>query len=135
MRDAYNNIRPKLSLPPAARTATATGTVVDRADGGLMYQDAMVTIVTGAITDGTHTVDIKESDDNSTWSSVASSDLQGAEPALTSSSGGSSTIDIGYKGTKRYLRVDVAVATATTGGVYAAVVTLANPRVAPVVHS
>lgn len=134
MKDAYNNIRPKVSLPPAARTATGNGTAVDRSDNGLMYQDAMITVVTGAMTDGTHTIDIKESDDNATFTSVAASDLQGSKPALTSTSGGN-TFDVGYKGTKRYLRVDVTVATATTGGLYAAVVTLATPRTAPVVHS
>ncbi|MEV7871503.1 hypothetical protein AB0P17_36635 [Streptomyces sp. NPDC088124] len=134
MRDAYSNIRPRLGLPVAARTATTNGTSVDRNDNGLMYQDALITVVTGTITDGTHTVDIKESDDNSTWTSVAASDLQGTKPVLTSSAGGSSTLDIGYKGTRRYLRVDVTVATATTGGVYGALVILANGRVMPVVR-
>lgn len=134
MRDAYNNIRPKVSLTPAARTATGNGTAVDRNDNSLGYQDAMITVVTGVMTDGTHTIDIKESDDNSTFTSVAASDLQGSKPALTSASG-SSTFDVGYKGSKRYVRVDVTVATATTGGVYGAVVTLANPRVVPVVHT
>lgn len=134
MKDAYNNIRPKVSLVPAARTATGNGTAVDRNDNSLGFQDAMITVVTGVITDGTHTIDIKESDDNTTFTPVAASDLQGSKPALTSTSG-SATFDIGYKGLKRYLRVDVTVGSATTGGVYAAVVTLANPRVAPVVHS
>ncbi|MFE2941035.1 hypothetical protein ACFXKG_18520 [Streptomyces sp. NPDC059255] len=135
MRDAYNNIRPRIGLPFSARTATATGTSVDRAENGLAYQDALITVATGTITDGTHTIDIKESDDNSTWTSVAASDLQGAKPVLTSSAGGASTLDVGYKGMKRYVRVDVTVASATTGGVYGAVVILANPRTAPVVHS
>lgn len=134
MRDAYNNVRTKTSLGPAARTATGNGTAVDRNDNSLMYQDAMISVIAGTVTDGTHTIDIKESDDNSTFTSVATTDLQGTKPALTSASSNTVT-DIGYKGTKRYLRVDVTVASATTGGVYAATVLLANPRVTPTVHS
>lgn len=133
MRDAYNNVTVRESLAIAARTATANGTAVDRSVNSLMYQDAAVVVHTGTVTDGTHTIDVKESDDNSTFTSVAAADLQGTEPAIGAVDDNKLYV-VGYKGTKRYLRVDVTVSGATAGGTYAASVLLANPRVAPVVH-
>lgn len=127
IRDLYNNIGIAQSLPPAARTANANGTGVDLQG----FDGAVVEIATGAITDGTHTFEVKESDDNSTFTAVADADLQGTEPAL-------GAIDdnvikkIGYMGSKRYIRVDVTVAGATSGGVYSANVIRGHARSNPV---
>ncbi|MFC5217328.1 hypothetical protein [Streptomyces coerulescens] len=134
MRDAYSNLLVKNTLTPAARTATVNGTTVDRAEDSSHFQDALVVIPVGTVTDGTHTFAVQESDDNSSWAAVADADLQGTEPAVTSSTD-ETVYEIGYKGKKRYLRVAVTVASATTGGVYGAHIVLANPRVAPVVRN
>ncbi len=134
MKDAYNNLLVKNSFTPAARTASANGTTVDRAEDSSMFQDALVVIAVGTVTDGTHTFEVQDSDDNSSWAAVADAYLQGSEPAVTSSTD-ETVYEIGYKGLKRYVRVAVTVATATTGGVYGATVVLANPRVAPVVRN
>jgi hypothetical protein len=134
VKDAYNNLLVKNTLTPAARTATANGTTVDRAEDSSMFQDALVVIAVGTVTDGTHTFEVQDSDDNSSWAAVADTYLQGTEPAVTSSTD-ETVYEIGYKGLKRYLRVAVTVATATTGGVYGATVVLADPRVAPVVRN
>ncbi|MFF1297927.1 MULTISPECIES: hypothetical protein [unclassified Streptomyces] len=133
MRDAYSNVTVRACLPIAARTASANGTGVDRYAGGAAFQDAMVIVHTGAITDGTHAVDVQESDDNSAWNSVAASELQGTEPSIGSTDDDKLYV-IGYKGIKRYLRVAVTASGTTSGGVYGATVALANPRTAPVVH-
>jgi hypothetical protein len=132
--EIYSTTRAKTSLVPAARTASANGTGVDRNDNGLGYQDALVVVHTGTITDGTHTIELQESDDNSSFSAVADANLVGTEPAIVAADD-NKTYEIGYRGTKRYLRVIVTAAGTTTGGVYGAVILLANPRVAPVVHS
>lgn len=134
MRDAYNNLLVKNTLTPAARTASANGTTVDRAEDSSMFQDALVVITVGTVTDGTHTFEVQHSDDNSSWAAVADADLQGAEPAVTSSTD-ETVYEIGYKGVKRYLRAATTVASATTGGLYGAQVVLSNPRVAPVVRN
>lgn len=134
MKDAYNNLLVKNTFTPAARTASANGTTVDRAEDSSMFQDALVVIAVGTVTDGTHTFEVQDSDDNSSWAAVADTYLQGAEPAVTSSTD-ETVYEIGYKGLKRYVRVAVTVATATTGGVYGATVVLADPRVAPVVRN
>ncbi|WP_320784193.1 hypothetical protein [Streptomyces sp. CRN 30] len=134
MRDAYANVTVRASLAIATRAASANGSSVDRYGGGAMFQDAAVVVHTGTITDGSHAVDVQESDDNSTWTSVAASELQGSEPSIVAADD-DKTFVIGYKGSKRYLRVAVTASGATTGGVYGALVVLASPRNAPVVHA
>lgn len=130
----YENLLVKRSLAPAARTASANGTAVDRAASGAAFQDALVVIDAGVVTDGTHTFTVQESADNSTWAAAADADLQGTEPAVTSAND-DTIYHIGYLGAARYLRVAVTVAGASTGGVYSADIVLANPRRAAVSHS
>jgi hypothetical protein len=127
----YDNVLVQRTLAPAARTATANGTTVDRAADGARYQDALVVIDAGVVTDGTHTFAVEESADGSDWAAAADADLQGAEPAVTSSND-DTVYQIGYTGAARYLRVAVTVAGATTGGIYSATVVLSNARRGPV---
>jgi len=102
------------AIAPAAKTSTSNGSSVDLAG----YQSALVVLVVGTITDGTHTPKLQECDDNSSWADVAAGDLEGSFVALTSST----NQYIGYKGHRRYVRVVVTVSGATTGGVYGAAV-------------
>lgn len=127
----YDNVLVQRTLAPAARTATANGTTVDRAADGARYQDALVVIDAGVVTDGTHTFAVQESADGSSWSAVADADLQGTEPAVTSAND-DTVYEIGYLGGARYLRVAVTVAGATTGGLYSAAVVLSGARRGPV---
>jgi hypothetical protein len=130
----YNNLLVKQSLVPAARTASADGTAVDRAEDSSMFQDALVVVACGTITDGTHTIEVQDSPDNSDWTAVADEFLQGTEPAIAAAND-DATFEIGYLGDQRYLRVIVTAAGTTTGGVYGAAVILSNPRRAPVVRN
>jgi len=125
--DLYNNLSVAQSLAPAARTADENGAGVDLQG----FHGAMVVVHTGAITDGTHTIEVQESDDDSTYTAVADADLQGSEPAIGAADD-NKIYEIGYMGTKRYIRAVVTVAGATTGGVYDAVVVRGAPRKAPV---
>lgn len=122
--DLYNNLSVVTTLAPAARTASGNGSTVDLQG----YEGAMIQAVVGTITDGTHSLTVQESDDGSTWSDVAASDLQGSFANLASDT----NQKVGYLGTKRYIRVNATVSGATTGGVYAVVVVRSNPRKAPV---
>lgn len=112
------------SLVPAARTATANGTGIDLAN----FASATLVFSVGTITDGTHTPTMQESDDNSTYTTVAAADLIGTFAALAS------TVNqrVGYRGIKRYIRGVSTVSGATTGGVYAAIVIRADARKQPV---
>lgn len=125
-RSVYTNTTVRASLVPVARTATANGTGVDRRVANNMHRSAMVVISTGAITDGTHTIEVQDSDDNATFAAVADQFLQGSEPAIGSTDD-NTLFFVGYIGPRRYLRVVSTVAGATGGGIYAAVVVLGEP--------
>lgn len=123
MKDLKNNLTVAQSLAPAARTATENGTGADLAG----YEGVVVVFDVGTITDGTHTPSVQESNDNTTFTDVAVSDLIGTLSNLASNT----VQTIGYVGTKRYIRAVSTVAGATTGGVYSATVVRGLPRRAP----
>lgn len=123
MRDLKSRMGAAASVAPAARTATVNGTGVDLAN----TDAALVIIQAGTITDGTHTPKLQESADNAAWNDVAATDQIGALAAITANS----VQRASYIGTKRYLRVVVTVAGATTGGLYSAVVLTGGVRVLP----
>ncbi|WND33956.1 hypothetical protein RI578_06465 [Streptomyces sp. BB1-1-1] len=128
----YNVALAKATLAPAAaRTATATGTAVDRMTDEGGFRSALVVVNVGTVTDGTHTVVVQDSDDGSSWAAVADEFLQGAEPAITSAND-ERVFEVGYVGHRRYLRAVVNVTGApVTGGLYDAVILLGWPRRMP----
>ncbi|RUW40428.1 MAG: hypothetical protein E5V37_04775 [Mesorhizobium sp.] len=129
MRDLYSDIAFNVSLAPAARTASANGTGVDMGSAG----GATMVVVAGAWTDGTHTFDLQESDDNSTFTSVPAALLIGSKPVISSAPGGGTSYKTGYLGIKRYLRAAVTVAGATTGAVYDALIVRGLPGTKPII--
>lgn len=136
--DPYSNQLTARTLSPALRTNGAVnGSTVDRAgvapNAGKMFQAAVALIVSGTITDGTHTVSIEDSDDGTAWATVAAALLQGTPPAIAAVDD-DKVWEIGYLGLKRYLRVVVTAAGTTTGGIVGAYVILSDPRISPVVH-
>ena len=136
--DPYSNTVTMRSLSPAARTnGTVNGVTVDRAGEGnnlgKMFRGTTVLVGTGTITDGTHTIEVQDSDDGATWAPVADAFLQGTEPAIVAADD-DKVFELGYTGLKRYVRVSVTTAGATTGGIFGAYVALSDPRVAPVAH-
>ncbi|MDX2681102.1 hypothetical protein [Streptomyces soliscabiei] len=134
-RTVYNHVRAKATLAIVARTATANGTAVDRKLSGASgtnewHQSATLLVHTGAITDGTHAITLEVSDDNSSWAAADASDLQGSLPSIGSSDD-DKVYEVGYTGTKRYLRAVTTVSGTTTGGVYGATILLGFPNVVP----
>ena len=128
-RDLVNNLGPAPSVAPAVHTnGTVNGAEVDLRG----FDSAMIAIIAGTITDGTHTFEVQESDTSgSGFAAVAAADLDGTEPALTSAD--SDTISkVGYRGSKRYIRVVNVTTSATTGGLLAAIVERGHPSQAPV---
>ncbi|MFI6296714.1 hypothetical protein ACIBEJ_34350 [Nonomuraea sp. NPDC050790] len=135
MKDLYNNVLLKQSLLPATRTnGTVNGTAVDRKEDGNDYQAVLVLVTAGTITDGTHTIEVQDGDDGTNFTAVADAFLQGAEPAIVAADD-NKDYAIGYTGLKRYVRVSVTTAGATSGGTFGAVVLLGSPAVAPVVRN
>lgn len=133
MRDLYSSVLPvNCGIDPqAARTATVTGSTVDRYQAGKMFQAAMAVVQTGTITDGSHVFTIEESDDGSSWATAPAASIQGSAPTLTNSGFNNKTLCFAYIGLKRYIRVKSTVSGTTTGGFYAATVVLGDPRVLP----
>lgn len=126
MRDLHSLITPVESIAPAAHTASANGSSVDRAQTSNAFQSVAVVAYAGTITDGDHAITVEESDDDSTWTEVAAADLQGDLPTFSDSEAGEHTI--GYFGRKRFVRAVTTVSGATSGGVYGALVVLGHAR-------
>lgn len=108
MRDLVNNIGVVTSVAAAVLTATTNGTGIDT----LGCNSLAVVISTGAIVGSAVFVPkLQESDDNATWTDVAAADLQGAFPAQLAAT---STVKLGYKGNKRYVRPVLTLSSGTS---------------------
>ena len=124
MQDIRNTLDYVQSLPPAARTATANGTGVDTVN----YGSVCAVFEMGALTDGTHTPSLQESDDNTNFTTVPAGSLIGSLSNMVANS----VQKVGYVGTKRYLRPVLTIAGATTGAVSSAILVGGDCRKAPV---
>ncbi len=122
-----------LGLAPAAVTASANGAGVDRQAGGDNFQSALVEVSVGAWTDGSHTISLEESDDDSVYTAVAAGDLSGTLPVISDASTDDSVIAaVDYIGVKQFVRPVTTVAAATTGAVYGVNVVLGDRASVPV---
>lgn len=121
-RQLSSRINAVATLAPATRNTAATGATVDLKG----FNAAAIEAVSGVITDGVHALTVQESDDGAAWADVAVADLQGAFVNLAANA----VQEVGYSGSKRFIRVNVA-ASGTTGGAYTVVVVLGRPRVMP----
>ena len=109
MRDIMDRVHLQPAFPPKAAVTDNTAQVSTAADlKG--YGSAMLAFITGTLSDAdaTFAVTMEESDDNSSWSSVAAADLTGT----TTLAGFQFDDDnecrkIGYIGLKRYVRATV----------------------------
>lgn len=124
MIDLKNNADFVQSLAPAARTSAGNGTGVDTAN----YNGVVAVFECGALTDGTHTPVMQESDDNSAWSDVAAGSLIGTLAVMTANT----VQKVGYLGIKRYVRCKYTVTGATTGAVTSGLIVGSTVRKAPV---
>jgi len=112
--------------PAAAATATTTGTTVDLAN----YRAAMVVLHIGVVTDGTFVPTLEESDNDSDWSTVAAGNLSGSFASVTAAA--DETIqEVGYLGTKRYLRLVMTETVASAGALFSATVVRGRPLTKP----
>jgi hypothetical protein len=112
--DLKNNIGVARSLGAASQadpSVPINGTGVDLSG----YDGALVLIEAGVISgaSGTLTFEVQESDDNSSYTAVASGDLDGTEPVIAAANDDQIHL-IGYKGIKRYIRVSITAKSGTT---------------------
>lgn len=130
--DIHNNIKYLCAVQPhdPAATGVKTGIVIDR----LGYDSVEFIHTVGAIAAAgfAATPIILEGAVSGTLTSVADGDLIGTEAGAALSGGtcDNKTGKIGYRGTKRYLRMDLNIAGAATG-FHAAICALGGANKAP----
>lgn len=123
--DLYDNVKALAALGPTGPrvNGTVNGSTVDRKVGRVFFRSVMFVVMTGAITDGTHTVNVQESGNGSVWTDVAAKDLRGGEPAVALTDD-NVLYETAYTGNARYVRLQLVTAGATTGGLVDAVALL-----------
>jgi len=137
--ELHSNMQQRRVIGPVAigANATVTGKIIDRKGyGGVEFVAGYGAIVT---TGTVVTLVAFEGDVTGTMTSVADADLIGTE-ALASRLGGATTSGtgsnvakrLGYKGSKRYVRVDAVKTGTTSVGCVDVKAILFNPQVAPV---
>jgi hypothetical protein len=143
MKNLHENIKQVLAVAPVTLGATGviTGRVIDRKGyGGVEFL-----IELGAVTTtGSNLLPtLYEGDATGALASVADTDLLGTEAlagTLASATARVSGVNklvtkrLGYKGNKRYLRLDLNGTGTTTAGIVAASAILHTPDGAPVVN-
>lgn len=136
MRDSmYDDTAVRVSLLPAVRAANGAvnGTVVDTAGTKNYFRSAMVVVLAGTVTDGTHAVTVQDSDDGTGgWSNVATT--QGSLPAITTVND-EAVYRMGVDVARRFLRAVITTSGAPgtpVGGVIGAVILLSQGSGRPV---
>lgn len=132
--DLKNDLAPVTSLPAAAYSDPSlpvNGTGVDLAN----YDAAVILVDAGTLggsSTPTITLQIQESDDNSTFTAVAAADLAGGLLPAIVAANDETLYERGYTGLKRYIRVSVTAKGGTSPALPAsAVVVRGKPRVKP----
>lgn len=132
-QDLHNNIKVSRAISPQSptTTGTVTGQIIDRAN----YPDLEFVIAAGAQTTNGITVVpiVKHGSVTGTLTSASDSDLFNTEASanLSGDAGADGVTKIGYKGSNRYVQLNLAVGTASTG-IYSAVAIQSGARKAPV---
>lgn len=126
MEDMYNNLEVVQQIAPGTITSDTTS---DNAVDLQGFNGALFVIEVGTVTDGTYDIEIQESDDDSSYSAVDDSDLQGDEATGIDGSG---IYKIGYLGSKRYVQVSITASDTTDGADISAVAVKGAPIHAPV---
>lgn len=138
--DLHSNVKVILAVAPVVLGPTGgnAGRIIDRQGyGGVEFVAEYGAITT---TGTVVTVVVKEGDTTGAMASVADADLLGTEAlasllAATPRASGTTKLvskRIGYKGSKRYVSLDLNGTGVTSVGIVAASAILFNPTVAPV---
>lgn len=104
-------------------TTNATGVDLQQTTGG-DWRTCLFLVTGGTITDGTYTLALEDSPNNSAWTAVTATDsVIGPSSTITATGG---TAEIEYTGNKRYVRLTVVSTGVTTGGAISARALLAG---------
>ena len=132
MRSHIADILPVHMLSPIAVTATNTPTGIDLQG----FNSAQIHVNAGLWTDATHTFNLQDSADNSTFADVAANQMIGSEPVIDSAADDNAVFVLNYIGNKRYIRlVNTVTGSPSSGMIYGITVLKSNPRSAPVTQA
>lgn len=130
MRDLHSNIVPAvaLNLQTISSDTTTAGNIIDLQG----FESCEFVFVTGTVTDGDYTVLIQEGDDSglSDAAAVADADLLGTEALASFAADTDDNVlsKIGYKGSKRYVRLSIVSTNTSSGAVVGAVAIKGHPH-------
>jgi len=132
-RDLHDNIGVSVALNTGAISSntTTSGAIIDTAG----FESIEFVIQSGTLTDGSYAPTITEGNESnlSDGSATAAADLLGTAAAATFvAADDNAAKKIGYKGGKRYVRLNVVSTGVTTGGTLSAVAIKGNARSKPV---
>lgn len=131
-KDLYNQTLSKVGLKSStiASDTTTNGEWIDLAGN----YSVIWSIISGTVTDGAYAVKLQDADE-SDKSDAADVDSDFILGSLTDASFASTDDDtvksIGYNGKKRYVRLSLVSTSTATGGTFAAIAVLSDPRHAP----
>lgn len=132
-KDLHNNISTCMMLEGTDITADATSNLLDTKG----FESAEILVVIGALTgvDGSNHFQFKlqESDSvvGTSFTDVDAKDILGAFTKVDAATEDSTIQRVGYKGTKRYVRVDINETGTISAGILAVVGILGNGRSVP----
>lgn len=115
--DLYDNVKVLPAIRPDILRVNGSvdGPAVDRRQGRTFYRSVMFAVQSGAITDGTHTVNLQESVNGTDWTNVAAGDIRGTKPVILLAND-NVFYEFAYTGGARYVRLQLVTTGATTGG-------------------
>lgn len=109
-----------LDFQTISSDTTTVGNIIDTQG----FESATFSLVTGALTDGDYALTIEDGEDSglSDGSAVNSDFLIGALPAFTDDGDDNLSLDLGYVGKKRYVRVSIVSTNTSSGAVIGSMV-------------
>jgi len=121
-KTVYSNNLAVSALPYAARSSNeaTNGTTVDLALYKNNFRSVMFVVNAHTITDGTHTVTVQESANNSDWTAIPTARVQGSLPAVGGDDD-NTVHSFGVVPNQRYVRIVVTDADSSSGGAISAV--------------
>lgn len=103
----------------SSNTTTHAGASVDKQQTtGGDWRSVLFLVTAGTITDGTYTLKVMDSPDNSTFTDVTATDMVLGPSSTITATGG--TAEIEYVGNQRYVRLSIVSTGVTTGGAISA---------------
>lgn len=130
--DLQAEVKSAIALAPvsiATDTSTA-GLIIDT----LGFESVTFTMFTGVLTDGDYVAVLQDGDASnlSDAATVSGDDLLGTLPNFDADTDDAAVGRFGYRGKKRYVRVNVTSTNTTTGALVAILCTLGHPKTSPV---